>query len=689
MGLRVLAVLVLQMFWICHVSAQILITISDNTGGLPVASCSANFTHSSGSTSIPYGSNEDYSITLTHDGSDNVKNRLRLDFSFFDLRAGDFLYIYDGADASAPLLVQAAGNQLLNKTIWSSGEMLHFRFTSSPSEQGFGWLAALQCVGVCDSFQAQIHTASGRLAFCPDEAFLQLSATASYASAIPTNPINFQYTWNFSGTVFTGSNISFATQGPGAYPFVLEVNDPQYNCTALYQGAARVATYPDFNGTQAQSDTVCAGENIFLSGKANMSRWAGFPVSREELSPIRSGLIYESSLNFDVFPVGAILSHASDIDGICLDLEHTNFGHVKIELQCPSGSSVVLKDFGLGGAHWGEPVIDNDAFPGRPYSYCFSSTAINARMSQTAFQRHDYEDAAGNYYIGEVFLPAGSYTPDQDLGAFVGCPLNGDWTLKVTDNNASSAGHIFGWSLLFQNSLYPENLIFTPMVMQHQWFDGATALPTNANGQASLSKNNPGNYPFTYRMVDDFGCSWDTTLVVQVLPLPKAEIVSEFELPLCEGDTTVLSVRYLEGNPQNWQYRWSMQGAILDGRTSDTLKVYMPANYGVWVTDAQTGCADLFEINLSVKNCDLIVPNVFTPNGDGINDLFEISNLENYPRSHIVIYNRTGKKVFEHHDYSGNWWNGDGAPQGTYYYVLTYTRLGKRKQTQGVITLLR
>ena len=116
-----------------------------------------------------------------------------------------------------------------------------------------------------------------------------------------------------------------------------------------------------------------------------------------------------------------------------------------------------------------------------------------------------------------------------------------------------------------------------------------------------------------------------------------------------------------------------INNAELQGRTFDTLMAKLPASYMVWVKDTVTGCFDTFELLVSDKNCDLTIPNVFTPNGDGINDVFEILNLEHYPRSQIMIYNRHGRKVFEHSDYFGNWWDGGNHPDGTYYYCLLYT----------------
>lgn len=69
----------------------------------------------------------------------------------------------------------------------------------------------------------------------------------------------------------------------------------------------------------------------------------------------------------------------------------------------------------------------------------------------------------------------------------------------------------------------------------------------------------------------------------------------------------------------------------------------------------------------------LTIPNTFTPNGDGINDKWEIKNLTTYPNALLSIYNRNGQPVFQNRGGSTAWdgtYNGSPLPVGTYYYVI-------------------
>lgn len=98
-------------------------------------------------------------------------------------------------------------------------------------------------------------------------------------------------------------------------------------------------------------------------------------------------------------------------------------------------------------------------------------------------------------------------------------------------------------------------------------------------------------------------------------------------------------------------------------------------------------------IEIEIIDCEIVIPDIFTPNGDGTNETFEIPGLENFPGSKMVIYNRWGKVVYESDNYRSPYWNGthwkSGAEvaDGTYYFELTIGRLDEIEK--GTITILR
>lgn len=85
----------------------------------------------------------------------------------------------------------------------------------------------------------------------------------------------------------------------------------------------------------------------------------------------------------------------------------------------------------------------------------------------------------------------------------------------------------------------------------------------------------------------------------------------------------------------------------------------------------------------------LTIPNVFTPNGDNINDAFVIPGLEHYPENEFTVINRWGATVYDKKGYQNNW-DGSGLNEGTYFYLLkVHTTSTKWDTYKGYLTLLR
>lgn len=93
---------------------------------------------------------------------------------------------------------------------------------------------------------------------------------------------------------------------------------------------------------------------------------------------------------------------------------------------------------------------------------------------------------------------------------------------------------------------------------------------------------------------------------------------------------------------------------------------------------------------LAVSGSTLFIPNLFTPNGDGNNDTFEIRGLELFAENDLVIVNRWGNEVFRAENYR-NTWTGEGLNEGTYYYVLRIKDgiSGEWQVFKGYLTLIR
>ena len=154
-------------------------------------------------------------------------------------------------------------------------------------------------------------------------------------------------------------------------------------------------------------------------------------------------------------------------------------------------------------------------------------------------------------------------------------------------------------------------------------------------------------------------------------------------------------------------YEWSGPGI------TDTLNpiqiVYVgnftgTGNFTVILRDS-AGCEREFPIEVRTEICDpsLEMPNVFTPNNDGVNDFFMPTVFHRVYNFHLRIYNRAGRMVYEFEvrgDFPSEqeWpgWNGriggtgSEAPEGVYFWAVRYDDIwGRRHREQGTVTLLR
>ena len=82
------------------------------------------------------------------------------------------------------------------------------------------------------------------------------------------------------------------------------------------------------------------------------------------------------------------------------------------------------------------------------------------------------------------------------------------------------------------------------------------------------------------------------------------------------------------------------------------------------------------------------IPNIFTPNGDGVNDHFVINGLENCEKKMLIVKDRSGQIVFQSRSYD-NSWDGGNLPDGSYYYQFSYSINNINELRQGAILIRR
>jgi gliding motility-associated-like protein len=197
-----------------------------------------------------------------------------------------------------------------------------------------------------------------------------------------------------------------------------------------------------------------------------------------------------------------------------------------------------------------------------------------------------------------------------------------------------------------------------------------------------------GTYVITYSYTSEEGCKDAKTVSFKVYPIPGVDAGTD--KTVYEGSSVRLD-GYISGNYT--KYAWSTPaGLALPSMTSLTPMV-TPTENTTYLLAAENsyGCRAVDSVNVSVLK--FRVPNSFSPNGDGINDNWNIPGLSKYPNSRVEVYNRWGTKLFVSKGYGKAWdgrYNGSYVPAATYYYLIYLNDgTGKEKPIAGWIEVMR
>lgn len=206
----------------------------------------------------------------------------------------------------------------------------------------------------------------------------------------------------------------------------------------------------------------------------------------------------------------------------------------------------------------------------------------------------------------------------------------------------------------------------------YQWNTGATS--------SSISVSNIGTYAVL--VTDANGCEGsDTTSITTIYPLPK-----NF-LPV---DTAICSYGTIELSPTTTynRYLWS------NGAATRSITIAQPGAYWLEVTDANT-CKGRDSMVVNPKDClkGFYIPNAFTPNRDGRNDLFRPLLFGIVKQYRFIVFNRWGEIVYQTTELQKGW---NGAVQGStqdtgvFVWTCTYQLEGENVKTEkGTVTLIR
>ena len=280
----------------------------------------------------------------------------------------------------------------------------------------------------------------------------------------------------------------------------------------------------------------------------------------------------------------------------------------------------------------------------------------------------DTYDWSNGFNGSTVLVGPGTYNVDVTAGY---CSF-GSNTVTVTEIPAPQPA-ITG--VLFNCGGQPSLLGVNGTFDSYAWSTGATG-PTTTVGTGT----------YTVTVTDAAGCS-GTSAAVNVLsaPDPSAFFTGNPDGSVFPGTTVI----YTDGSTGNGAtittWSWSVGGTVFGSGTTFTYTFPEPGLYDVVLTvTTADGCTDTYTYTQVVRPTEISIPNVFSPNGDGLNDVLEFPGVQYYANAQLSVFNRWGQEIYTNGNYK-NTWNARDVPDGTYFFVLKVDG----KEYTGAVTLLR
>ena len=315
--------------------------------------------------------------------------------------------------------------------------------------------------------------------------------------------------------------------------------------------------------------------------------------------------------------------------------------------------------------------------------------------------------ASGDYVLMvEVFNPATqTYCRSTDTVAIIYYPQ------AIADFEATATSGCTPLTLRFTSHSTPTDVLETRWIIYDQWYN-EIAYSTEKDPVFEIAQS--GTFTVKLIITTYDGCvdSLVRYNYIVTSPQPIVDFTSDPEISLWnETNGEVQFTSYIAGNEDPTSHLvWSFgDGQEVESELNPTHTYATWGDYVVTLSvSTDAGCMDTISHYVIIED-DLIFPNVMTPNGDGINDVWAIGNLntsinpedpDQYRTNELRVYDRWGKQIYHaknYDTYSRNGeiflgdkvFTGDNLSDGVYYYSFWYKGKAKVVKYNGSITIVR
>jgi len=397
----------------------------------------------------------------------------------------------------------------------------------------------------------------------------------------------------------------------------------------------------DFTFSLGNDTLLCEGESLLLNAQTPNSLYYDW---QDGSTSVNYNVTEEGMYSCEVMEYGANLIENGDFE---------------------MGDTMFTSDYSYGtGGTWGILSLAG--------TYAISSNPINTHTNFSSCG--DHTSGSGNMMVVNGSETANAIIWSQTIAVQPNTNYQfSTWLMSVVSENPAQ--------LQFSINEINFGATFSPGSVTCDWQQFAEVWNSGANTMAIISIVNQN----TQESGNDFAiddvifyelCSYTDSIYVGYMPNPVVDLGTD--TIICNQD-----ILKLDASTPDATYIWQ------DGSTNASFDVGEAGLYWTEVNLNECIGSDSIMVETIDCNVSLNLPNIFTPNSDGVNDYFTPLSSIGVKSLNIVIYNRWGKNIYESDDVEINW-NGGDFSDGTYFWVVKYKGIdGGNYRESGYVTVVR